>query len=88
MIDLEKFLEDYGYDIENKSAVRIDSEHVQCLLDHIAQLEKDAGRYQWLKNKGRYCDWRVEQENNGWMTTHSASTLDQAIDTAMESNHG
>lgn len=58
------------------------------LVLQVRELDKDAGRYQWLKNKGRYCDWRVEQEKNGWMTTHSASTLDQAIDIAMESNHG
>lgn len=45
MVDMKKFAEDYGYDIENKSSVRIDSEDIRGLLDHIAQFEKDAARY-------------------------------------------
>ena len=39
----------------------------------------DAERYRWLRDEGRVNDFRVEQEKNGWMKTHSRSTLDAAI---------
>lgn len=42
----------------------------------------DAERYRWLRDEGRVNDFRVEQEKNGWMKTHSRSTLDAAIDAA------
>ena len=61
--------------------LRADKKEMKSRLE---SLEKDADRYRWLKNNGRYSGWRVEQEKNGWMTTHSASTLDAAIDTAMQ----
>ena len=44
---------------------------------------RDAERYRWLRDEGRYNDFHVEQQTPGWMTTHSASSLDAAIDAAM-----
>lgn len=45
-------------------------------------VQRDAERYRWLRDKGRYNDFRVEQEKPGWVTTHSAVSLDAAIDAA------
>lgn len=42
----------------------------------------DAARYRWLREHGRYNGWHVEQDCNGWTKTHSASSLDAAIDDA------
>lgn len=51
----------------------------------VAELERDTARYRWLRDKGRYNDFSVEQEKPGWVTTHTASTLDAAIDAALSS---
>lgn len=51
----------------------------------VAELERDTARYRWLRDKGRYNDFSVEQEKPGWVTTHTASTLDAAIDSALSS---
>lgn len=52
--------------------------------DEPAAVEPDADgeRYRWLRDEGRFNDFRVEQETNGWMKTHSRATLDAAIDAA------
>lgn len=57
---------------------------IKDLQSRIADLEKDAARYRWLKNEGRCNYFRVEQEKSGWVKTHSANSLDAAIDTAMQ----
>lgn len=46
-------------------------------------LRADAERYRWLRDEGRFNDFRVEQKTNGWMKTHSRATLDAAIDAAL-----
>lgn len=46
-------------------------------------VEKDAARYRWLRDEGRFNSFSVEQERPGWVTTHSATTLDAAIDSAI-----
>ena len=56
---------------------------VRALLADLERAEQDAERYQWLRDKGRYNDFRVTQERPGWLATHSASTLDAAIDAAL-----
>lgn len=58
------------------------------LLDQLESANLDAARYQWLRDKGRYNDFNVEQLTRGWATTHSASTLDPAIDAAMAATKG
>lgn len=55
---------------------------IRQLLAENDALREDAERYRWLKNKGRYNDFCVEQDTPGWRKTHSSSTLDAAIDAA------
>lgn len=60
------------------------------LLDHIAQLEKDAWRYRWMRSKatGDATLWESVMDGEGLYSMKCEDELDQAIDTAMESNHG
>lgn len=62
------------------------------LLDHIAQLEKDAGRLDWMVNEQVFMEY---ERDNYWLVFPDGSeqkssyiTPRQAIDTAMESKHG
>lgn len=71
------------------------------LLDHIAALEKDAGRLDWLEtitklNSEGSRTYGMETERNALFTIMPAwyqdkkrhENLRQSIDTAMESKHG
>lgn len=60
------------------------------LLDHIAQLEKDAWRYRWMRSKatGDATLWESVMDGEGLYSMKCEDELDQAIDTAMESKHG
>lgn len=70
-----------------------------ALLDHIAALEKDAGRLDWIEKNGDVRIQRVRAGFNGpirWDVEYgpydgearSKKDMRTAIDTAMESNHG
>ena len=67
MIDLEKLREQAPY------VGLIDDELIE-LLDHIAQLEKDAGRYRYMR----------DPHSCGDFSNFYLDDLDQTIDTAME----
>lgn len=54
-------------------------------LSLVGELQRDAERYRWLRDKGRYNNFSVEQDEPGWVTTHSEFTLDAAIDAALSS---
>lgn len=47
------------------------------------ELMQDAARYRWLRDEGRCNDFSVVQERPGWAETHSASSLDAAVDAAI-----
>lgn len=94
MIDLEKL---------RSVAILFNAEEAKALLaeiDKVAQLEKDAGRLDWMEKQGRVCIERVREGHvKGplrWDVEHgyndnsakSKEGIRQAIDTAMESNHG
>lgn len=82
--DLEYCIARYGKENTFTFAAYKALNQMKVMQSRIADLEKDAARSRWLKNKGRYNDFRVEQEKAGWVTTHSANSLDEAIDTAMQ----
>lgn len=52
------------------------------LLDRLEKAERDAARYQWLKQSP--LDWSIEHYRNGWATSYGRTELDAAIDKAME----
>lgn len=87
MIDLEK-LRHEAEDMSNVGLIRT----VNDLVDHIAQLEKDAGRLDWMVNEQVFMEY---ERDNYWLVFPDGSeqkssyiTPRQAIDTAMESKHG
>ena len=92
MIDLEKLREQAPY------VGLIDDELIE-LLDHIAQLEKDAARLDWIEENGDVRIQRVRAGFNGplrWDVEYgpyddearSKKDMRTAIDTAMEAKHG
>lgn len=96
MIDLEKLREkaweaahDPDLDLFDASVMLKDSAlAIAQAIDHIAQLEKDAGRYRWLRDDTEWepfeSSWLIKQDIYGCPTL----AMDVAIDTAMESKHG
>lgn len=91
MIDLEKLDElrsDAEFHAKTGRAWSASALDVIDLLDHIAALEKDAGRYKWLRDETDWepfdSSWLIEKDIYGCSTR----AMDVAIDTAMESNHG
>ena len=80
MIDFEKLREQAPY------VGLIDAELIE-LLDHIAALEKDAARLNWLltEAKSRLAD--VLENDNGQAWKEGRKFLEKS-DTAMESKHG
>ena len=79
MIDLEKLREQAPY------VGLIDDELIE-LLDHIAKLEKDAGRYRFLCEK--YDVSLLTTFFGNGCINKKIDDVNRAIDTAMESNHG
>ena len=82
MIDLEKLREQAPY------VGLIDDELIE-LLDHIAQLEKDAARWNAAtRNMELHDICVVVYDNFGDSRIVTGEEADQAIDTAMEAKHG
>ena len=82
MIDLEKLREQAPY------VGLIDNELIE-LLDHIAQLEKDAGRWRAVAHTVDLNDFAVvEYDNFGDSRIITGDEADSLIDTAMEEKHG
>ena len=75
MIDLEKLRDKTQ---ECYGVVMISESEFIALLDYADNLEKDAGRYQYLRDPHSWGDF-----SNFYL-----DDLDQAIDTAMEAKHG
>lgn len=97
MIDLEK-LREIAETVETEFFT-INADEVLELLDHIASLEKDAGRLDWIEKNGDVRIQKVRAGFNGpirWDVEYgpydgearSKKDMRTAIDTAMESNHG
>ncbi|MCZ2496403.1 hypothetical protein GN316_06510 [Xylophilus sp. Kf1] len=61
---------------EQLAKVTAERDELQCLA-------KDAERYRWLRNRGRYNGFAVEQHTEHWTRAHSAASLDEALDAAM-----
>ena len=82
MIDLEK-LREIAETVETEFFT-INADEVLELLDHIAALEKDAGRYEWLRDNCTKAGIVVDVGAGAeiWCT------IDEAIDTSMEAKHG
>ena len=99
MIDLEK-LREVMIDLRDKDYNHGASPaEVLELLDHIAQLEKDAARLDWIEKNGDVHIQRVRAGFNGplrWDVEYgpydeearSKKDMRTAIDTAMEAKHG
>lgn len=87
MIDLEKLREKTQ---ECYGVVMISESEFIALLDYSAQLEKDAWRYRWMRSKATVDAtlWESVMDGEGLYSMKCEDELDQAIDTAMESNHG
>ena len=94
MIDLEK-LRHEAEDMSNVGLIRT----VNDLVDHIAQLEKDAGRLDWMIEQRAYvvsdetCGdgyWLnfLRPDGTTWVQVSEHKTPREAIDTAMEAKHG
>ena len=82
MIDLEKLREQAPY------VGLIDNELIE-LLDHIAQLEKDAGRWRAVAHTVDLNDFAVvEYDNFGDSRIITGDEADSLIDAAMEAKHG
>lgn len=86
MIDLEKLRS------QALNGLPMSSVYVLELLDHIAALEKDAGRLDWMVNEQVFMEyerdnyWLVFPDGSYQVSSHSSPR--KAIDTAMESKHG
>ena len=89
MIDLEKLRKlSVLYEVDNQP-MKIDVDLFRELLDHIAQLEKDAARWNAATRNMELNDiCVVVYDNFGDGRAVTGEEADQAIDTAMESNHG
>ena len=93
MIDFEKLREMTN---ECYGTVIINESEFMALLDYAAQLEKDAGRYRWLRVQPNdatapridICHWTCEDGDS--VNTGEGlrgKDADQAIDTAMEASN-
>lgn len=102
MIDLEKLLARASGLPDSDGAIGptwCTPAEVLELLDHIAQLERDAGRLDWMIEQRAYvvsdetcCDgywlnW-ARPDGTTWTQANEHETPRQAIDTAMEAKHG
>lgn len=88
MIDLEKLREKTQ---ECYGVVMISESEFIALLDYSAQLEKDAGRLDWLessKESHGFCHVGDGEFRYYAHQTDGYKSVRQAIDTAMESKHG
>ena len=76
-----------SYDYDKAFIAECSPSVVLELLDHIAALEKDAGRLDWLltEAKSRLAD--VLENDNGQAWKEGRKFLEKS-DTAMESKHG
>lgn len=89
MIDLEKLREKTK---ECYGVVMIGESEFIALLDYATQLEKDAGRLDWMVNEQVFMQyerdnyWLVFPDGSYQVSSHNSPR--QAIDTAMESKHG
>ena len=89
MIDLEK-LREVMIDLRDKDYNHGASPtEVLELIDHIAQLEKDAGRWRAVAHTVDLNDFAVvEYDNFGDSRIITGDEADSLIDTAMEEKHG
>lgn len=58
-------------------------EEIAFLRAELAAKSKDAARYAWLREKGRFNGFSVEHDTPAWVRTYSETSLDAAIDSAM-----
>lgn len=82
MIDLKKYR---GMLDECYGTVVMSEKEFSDLLTAIEAAQKDAVRYQWLRDNGIEKSFKLVQTGGVLMTVHSDATLDSAIDAAMAS---
>ena len=86
MIDLKNLRDDMEFRAFNDvTSCELSPVQILELLDQLEAAQKDAARYQWLRDNGIEKSFKLVQTAGVLMTVHSDATLDSAIDAAMAS---
>lgn len=86
MIDLKNLRDDMEFRAFNDvTSCELSPVQILELLDQLEAAQKDAARYQWLRDNGIEKSFKLVQTGGVLMTVHSDATLDSAIDAAMAS---